>query len=68
MSEEPQELDPAEATARSPMAGCVILITAFLVMVFLVVFSIFTGIGHASFERCIKGTKIGNGTERQGHE
>lgn len=31
-----------EATARSPFAGCAILIAALLVMVFLVVFSVFT--------------------------
>lgn len=30
------------ASARSPFAGCAILVTAFLVMVFLVVFSVFT--------------------------
>lgn len=39
MSEDPQ---PEQATARSPMAGCTILIVALLVMVFLVVFSVLT--------------------------
>jgi hypothetical protein len=33
---------PAESTARSPFAGCAILIAALLVMVFLIVFSIVT--------------------------
>lgn len=33
---------PAQATARSPMAGCTILIVALAVMIFLVVFSVFT--------------------------
>jgi len=36
------ETPPRQASARSPFAGCAILITAFLVMVFLVVFSVFT--------------------------
>ena len=33
---------PAESTARSPFAGCAILIAALLVMVFLIVFSVVT--------------------------
>lgn len=33
---------PAESSARSPFAGCAILIAALLVMVFLITFSIFT--------------------------
>jgi hypothetical protein len=36
------ETPPRQASARSPFAGCAIMITAFLVMVFLVVFSVFT--------------------------
>jgi len=39
MSETPEQ---PQATARSPLAGCAILIIALLVMVFLVVFSVFT--------------------------
>ena len=39
MSEDPGTQD---ATARSPLAGCTILIVALLVMIFLVVFSVFT--------------------------
>ena len=39
MSEESRK---PQATARSPLAGCTILIVALLVMVFLVVFSVFT--------------------------
>ena len=39
MSEAPE---PPQATARSPLAGCTILIVALLVMIFLVVFSVFT--------------------------
>ena len=37
----PREV-PAESSARSPFAGCAILIAALLVMVFLITFSIFT--------------------------
>lgn len=39
MSDSPEQMD---TTARSPLAGCAILIVALLVMVFLVVFSVFT--------------------------
>ena len=37
-----EETGQQEATARSPLAGCTILIVALLVMIFLVVFSVFT--------------------------
>ena len=37
-----EESEQPQATARSPLAGCTILIVALLVMVFLVVFSVFT--------------------------
>ena len=39
MSETPEK---PQATARSPLAGCLILIIALMVMIFLVVFSVFT--------------------------
>ena len=38
----PDATTPRQASARSPFAGCAILVTAFLVMVFLVVFSVIT--------------------------
>ena len=37
-----EQLQQPQATARSPLAGCTILIVALLVMIFLVVFSVFT--------------------------
>jgi hypothetical protein len=38
----PSAKDPTDASARSPFAGCAILIAALLVMVFLIGFSVFT--------------------------
>ena len=47
--------EPAQATARSPLAGCLILVVALLVMVFLIVFSTWTL--FRQFDEIVKFTK-----------